>query len=127
MLPQTRRSLAFLTALVLLPVAALATAAIVDNFISRPGRTVQPIRGHDSGVTSVAFSPDGKTLASASEDQTVLLRNPATGQNTGRLTGHNARATSVAFGPDGKTLASASEDRTVRLWNPATGQFIRAV
>jgi WD domain, G-beta repeat len=124
MLPQTRRSRAVLAGLIVLLLAALLTPAIIDNFISRHGRTVQPIRGHDSEVTSVAFSPDGETLASASEDQTVLLRNPATGQNTGRLTGHNARATSVAFSPDGKTLASASEDTKARLWNPATGQLI---
>jgi hypothetical protein len=120
MLPQTRRFRAVLAGLLVLLLAALLTPAIIDNFTSRPGRTVEPIRGHDSEVTSVAFSPDGKTLASASEDQTVLLRNPATGQNTGRLTGHNARATGVAFSPDGKTLASASEDTKVRLWNPTT-------
>jgi hypothetical protein len=126
MLPQTCRSRAVLAGLVILLVTALGYQIYREGFAGH-ARTVQPIRGHDDGVTSVAFSPDGKTLASASEDQTVLLRNPVTGQNTGRLTGHNARANSVAFSPDGKTLASASEDWTVQLWNPATGQLIGAV
>ena len=78
-------------------------------------------------MNGVAFSPDGKLLASADNNGTVRLWNPATGQPVSPPlpadTGPNAgEMNGVAFSPDGKLLASADADGTVRLWNPATGQ-----
>ncbi len=65
----------------------------------------------------MAFSPDGKRLASASGDRTVKVWDAATGQETLTLKGHTGDVWSVAFSPDGKRLASASDDRTVKVWD----------
>ncbi|MCI5193701.1 MAG: WD40 repeat domain-containing protein, partial [Candidatus Electrothrix sp. AU1_5] len=77
---------------------------------------------YQGGVASVAFSPDGKTLASASFDKTVRLWDTASGQQINVFKGHQDSVFSVAFSPDGKTLASASLDKTVRLWDLASGK-----
>ena len=88
-------------------------------------RLLSFLPGHSNIVYSVAFSPDGKILASASQDGTIILRDVATRQPIGQpLTGHTSWVTSVAFSPDGKTLASASDDKTIRLWDAATHQPI---
>jgi WD40 repeat protein/serine/threonine protein kinase len=88
------------------------------------GQETFTLRGHTGALTSVAFSPDSKRLASASQDHTVKVWDTATGQETLSLKGHTGLVSSVAFSPDGKRLASASHDRTVRVWDAATGQEI---
>ena len=80
------------------------------------------IEGHTHSVNSVAFSPDGQTLASGSESRTIRLWDLKTGQQQQTFTGHTRGVWSVAFSPDGRLLASGSSDQTIRLWNVKTGQ-----
>ena len=77
---------------------------------------LRTLTGHTDYVTSVAFSPDGQTLASGSWDHTIKLWNLTTGQEVRTLTGHTDIVRSVAFSPDGQTLASGSDDHTIKIW-----------
>ena len=85
------------------------------------------LNGHTGAVDSVAFSPDGKTLASGSDDSTIKLWDVATGKERTTLKGQINEVTCVAYSPDGKTLASGSHDNTVKLWNPAAGSELRTL
>jgi WD40 repeat protein len=76
---------------------------------------------------SVAYSPDGKTLATGSQVGNIHLRRVSDGIVTHELQGHKGKITSLAWSPDGQMLASGSVDKSVRLWNVADGSLLRTI
>jgi WD40 repeat protein len=82
---------------------------------------------HHGPVYSVAFGPDGRRLATASEDQTVKIWDLGNGHEVLTYAGHQDRVEHVAYSPDGQTIASAGAEALVKLWDPATGKDRRTL
>jgi WD40 repeat protein len=92
----------------------------VRVWAAQTGRSVLAL-AHGWGVTDLAFSPDGKRLASAGWDQTIKVWDTASGKEVFTQAGHGSVVTGVAFSPDGKRLASTGWDETVRFWDAGSG------
>jgi WD40 repeat protein/uncharacterized caspase-like protein len=84
------------------------------------------LEGHSKAVISVKISPDGQTIASASDDQTLKLWR-RDGKLLHTFRGHQEAVKDVTFSPDGKIIASASFDGTVKLWRTSNGALIKTI
>ncbi|QMS86793.1 protein kinase [Nostoc edaphicum CCNP1411] len=104
------------------PIQSQKSKSVSENYF-----LPKPLKGHYSDVNSVAFSSDGTTLGSASDDKTIKLWNLASGQEIRTLKGHSNWIWTVGFSPDSKTLASGSADMKIKLWNLETGKLIRTL
>lgn len=93
-----------------------------------PGvKLLRTLKGHQDTVLSVAFDPQGETLASGSSDHTVRLWEAQSGKLLRTLEGHTGRVSIVAFSPDGRLLASKSVDHTIWLWSCKTWETVAVI
>jgi WD40 repeat protein len=97
----------------------------VPDATAREGGPSQEKGIHYGGVLTVAYSPDGRLLASGSCDGTVRVWDAGTGKELHTLPRHGREVNSVTFSPDGNVLASGSRDHTVRLWDPRSGKQLQ--
>src|SRR5437870_1393893 len=79
---------------------------------------------HGNHISSLAYSPDGKVLASAGYDNAVRIWDPATGKELRKLGGSYNPLSSVSFSPDGKTIVAGSYDNVIRFWDMASGNLV---
>ncbi|MCX7423815.1 MAG: SUMF1/EgtB/PvdO family nonheme iron enzyme, partial [Planctomycetia bacterium] len=107
--------------LLAIAIASLPTMQIVDE---QTGAKRHELSHGQGNVTRVAWSPDGKWLATGATDKLVRVWNVATGKIEHELAGHTGTIWSLAWSPDGTRLASAAEDKTVRLWDPLAGKLV---
>jgi len=96
-------------------------AAYTDNIVRTwdafTGQIKGRWRGHKDGIEAIAYTPDGKVVASGSQDGTVRLWDAATGQQIGAPLGNDAPVAQARFSPDGARVVAATGDKTARLWD----------
>jgi WD40 repeat protein len=101
-------------------------ALIQDKTSLQEAKKPKLLEGHKSNVQALAFSPDGKTLATGGFDKTVRLWSLATRRMLATLKGHTSPVLSVSFSPDGRSLATGEGDGTLKVWRAATDQDVAA-
>jgi tRNA A-37 threonylcarbamoyl transferase component Bud32 len=132
--PRRRRQILLAVALAALLLAAGVVLGVMSGWGHLPGGGLfgaaqasrvplrATLRGHSASVWSVAFAPDGRLLATGSDDATLRFWDAATGREQAALSGHNSAVLAVAFAHSGKFLLSGDSDGTLALWDVATRQ-----
>lgn len=106
---------------------SIAWSSNFEAGVWRPIPKLPQIPGHLKETWAVAFSPDGRILATGSDDETVRLWEVGSNKLIGELTGHRATVTQVAFSPDGKRLAAGTLDQSFRIWNVESLQLVTEI
>jgi small GTP-binding protein len=97
-----------------------------DRKKDESGITLQStLRGHNSGIYSMDWSPNGKILAAAGQEKTILLWNSEKGNYLYQIGNHQDVICSIAWAPNSKMIASGSDDKTVRIWNVESNELYR--
>ncbi|MGA9773451.1 MAG: caspase family protein [Blastocatellia bacterium] len=94
------------------------------NVSGQSVRELQTLSGHTANVMAIAFSRDGRTIATGSFDATIKLWDAATGRELKTLAGHTFAVNAIDFSPDGRFIVSGSEDGSSRLWDSQTGELL---
>lgn len=111
----------------ILKITALAFCFAINAADNNVNTVCLTLKGHTRRVRSVAYNPSGNELASGSDDKTIRIWNPTTGELLRILEGHKEAVNSIAYNPAGGELASGSSDGTIKIWNPATGELIKNI
>ncbi len=90
-------------------------------------RLLRTLYGHTDAINSVSYAPNGKQVASGSDDKTIKIWEVESGRLLKTLHGHTDDVNSVKFSPDSKTLASGSSDKTVKIWEAASGRLLKTL
>jgi WD40 repeat protein len=109
------------------PLIMGALQEAVDGLSGNEISVKNTLEGHQAEVSSLSYSPDGKTITSGSWDNTIRLWQAATGKLLQTLQGHQDWVWSISYSPDGKTIASGSRDKTIKVWEASTGKLLHTL
>ena len=108
-------------------ILASAAGSDINLFDAHAGILIKKLTKHDAAVNAINFSPNGRLLASGSDDRTAIIWDTESGKSKHILKGHDQTVRAVRFSPDGSLLASGSGNASVVLWDVASGHLRRVL